>query len=237
MAGNPELFPQESNPFLGFRAIRFCLEYRDIFKEQLRAILRASAHGRIQLMYPMISGAEEYERANAVLEECRQELRKIGQAFDEKLEVGAMIEIPSAASTADILAKTCDFFSIGTNDLIQYLLAIDRVNDRIAHLYEPTHPAVLRTLKNIVDEAHKQGIKVSVCGEMAGDPVYLPLLLGLGVDELSMTPPLLPAVKYFLRAMKMSDAKELTAHAMTLSSPKEIYSLFDTFCREKVKVE
>jgi phosphoenolpyruvate-protein phosphotransferase (PTS system enzyme I) len=237
MAGNPELFPQESNPFLGFRAIRFCLEYRDIFKEQLRAILRASAHGRIQLMYPMISGAEEYERANAVLEECRLELRKKGQAFDEKLEVGAMIEIPSAASTADILAKTCDFFSIGTNDLIQYLLAIDRVNDRIAHLYEPTHPAVLRTLKNIVDEAHKQGIKVSVCGEMAGDPVYLPLLLGLGVDELSMTPPLLPAVKYFLRAMKMSDAKELTAHAMTLSSPKEIYSLFDTFCREKVKVE
>jgi phosphotransferase system enzyme I (PtsI) len=237
MAGNPELFPQESNPFLGFRAIRFCLEHRDIFKDQLRAILRASAHGRVQLMYPMISGSEELQRANAVLDECRAELRQTGQKFDEKMPVGAMIEIPSAAITADILAKQCDFFSIGTNDLIQYLLAIDRVNDRIAHLYEPTHPAVLRTLKQIVDEAHKRKLKVSVCGEMAGDPIYTPLLLGLGVDELSMTPPLLPAVKYLVRAMKMAEAKKLATEALELSSPKEIYALFDTFCRERVKAE
>ena len=237
MAGNPDLFPQESNPFLGFRAIRFCLEHREIFKDQLRAILRASAHGRVQLMYPMISGSEELHRANGVLEECREELRKAGVAFDPAMAVGAMIEIPSAAITADILAKQCQFFSIGTNDLIQYLLAIDRVNDRIAHLYEPTHPAVLRTLKQIVDEAHKENLKVSVCGEMAGDPVYVPLLLGLGVDELSMTPPLLPAVKYLVRAMKMSEAKKLAMTALQLTSPKEIYALADTFCRERVRPE
>jgi phosphotransferase system enzyme I (PtsI) len=237
MAGNPDLFPEESNPFLGFRAIRFCLEHRDIFKDQLRAILRASAHGKVQLMYPMISGSEELARANAVLEECRVELRGGNVAFDPKMAVGAMIEIPSAAVTSDILAKECDFFSIGTNDLIQYLLAIDRVNDRIAHLYEPTHPAVLRTLKMIVDEAHKQKIKVSVCGEMAGDPVYVPLLLGLGVDELSMTPPLLPAVKYLVRAMKIAEAKKLAQTALQLTSPKEIYALADTFCRERVKSE
>jgi phosphoenolpyruvate-protein phosphotransferase (PTS system enzyme I) len=237
MAGNADLFPQESNPFLGFRAIRFCLEHRDIFKDQLRAILRASAHGNVHLMYPMISGEEELQRANDVLEECRQELTKKKVPFDAKMRVGAMIEIPSAAATADILAEKCDFFSVGTNDLIQYLLAIDRVNDRIAHLYEPTHPAVLRTLKQIIDEAHKRGLKVCVCGEMAGDPVYVPLLLGLGIDELSMTPPLVPAVKYLVRAMKMSEAKKLVQDALRMSSPKEIYTLFDTFCRERVKTE
>jgi phosphotransferase system enzyme I (PtsI) len=235
MAGNPELFPQESNPFLGFRAIRFCLEHRDLFKDQLRAILRASAHGKVKLMYPMISGSEELGRANAVLEECRVELRAKGLAFDEKMPVGVMIEIPSAAYTSDILAKQCDFFSIGTNDLIQYMLAIDRVNDRIAHLYEPTHPAILRTIKKVVDEAHKQKISVSVCGEMAGDPVYAPLLLGLGIDELSMSPALLPAVKFLVRAMKLEDARKLAEQALTMGSPKEIYALADNFCRERVK--
>jgi phosphotransferase system enzyme I (PtsI) len=183
----------------------------------------------------MISGAEELDRANGVLEECKEELRKKGAAFDEKIEVGAMIEIPSAAITSDILAKKCDFFSIGTNDLIQYLLAIDRVNDRIAHLYEPTHPAVVRTLKQIVDEAHRNGIKVSVCGEMAGDPVYAPLLLGLGIDELSMTPAVLPAVKFLVRALKMTDAQRLAQQALTMDSPKEIYALFDAFSRERLK--
>ncbi len=235
MAGAPGLFPQEQNPFLGFRAIRFCLEHVDLFKTQLRAILRASAHGKVLLMYPMISGREELGRANAVLEACKAELRAEGQAFDPELAVGSMIEIPSAAVTADLLARECDFFSIGTNDLIQYLLAIDRVNDRIAHLYEPTHPAVLRTLKHVVDEAHKAGIKVSVCGEMAGDPVYTALLLGLGVDELSMTPPLLPAVKFLIRAMTMADARALAAQALSLDSPKEIYAVCDAFCRARLK--
>src|SRR5581483_11256670 len=180
---------------------------------QLRAILRASPFGKVRLMYPMISGVEELGRANAVLEECRVELRGRGVNFDEGLEVGAMIEIPSAAATSDLLAKKCAFFSIGTNDLIQYMLAIDRVNDRIAHLYEPTHPAVLRTLKHIVDEAHRQKILVSICGEMAGDPVFAPLLLGLGVDCLSMSPAWLPSVKYLVRAMSMADARALAEEA------------------------
>jgi len=237
MAGNPGLFPKESNPFMGFRAIRFCLEHIDIFKDQLRAILMASAHGRVRIMYPMISGAEELARANAVLDECKAELRTKGTAFDEKLEVGTMIEIPSAAATSDLLAQECDFFSIGTNDLIQYLLAIDRVNDRIAHLYEPTHPAVLRTLKNIVDEAHRARIPVSVCGEMAGDPVLVPLLLGLGVDALSMTPPLIPAVRYLVRAMKMTDAKKLAKDALGMASPKEILTRCLDFYNERTKMQ
>jgi phosphotransferase system enzyme I (PtsI) len=237
MAGNPGLFPKESNPFMGFRAIRFCLEHTDIFKDQLRAILMASAHGKVRIMYPMISGAEELARANVVLDECKAELRKKRTAFDEKLEVGTMIEIPSAAATSDLLAQECDFFSIGTNDLIQYLLAIDRVNDRIAHLYEPTHPAVLRTLKTIVDEAHRAKIPVSVCGEMAGDPVLVPLLLGLGVDALSMTPPLIPAVRYLVRAMKMADAKKLAKEALGMSSPKDILTRCLDFYNERTKMQ
>jgi len=237
MEGNPDLFPKENNPFMGFRAIRFCLENLEIFKDQLRAILRASACGNVRVMYPMISGSEEMVRANAVLTECMAELKSRDIAFDAKLQVGAMIEIPSAAMTADILAKECVFFSVGTNDLIQYLLAIDRVNERIAHLYEPTHPAVVRTLKHIVDEAHKRGVTVSVCGEMAGDPVFAPLLLGLGVDALSMSPAWLPSVKYMVRAMTMADARALAAEALTLTSPKEIYARCDAFYRARVKVE
>ena len=237
MEGNPDLFPKENNPFMGFRAIRFCLENLEIFKDQLRAILRASACGNVRIMYPMISGSEEMVRANAVLTECMAELKSRDIAFDAKLPVGAMIEIPSAAMTADILAKECVFFSVGTNDLIQYLLAIDRVNERIAHLYEPTHPAVVRTLKYIVDEAHKRGVTVSVCGEMAGDPVFAPLLLGLGVDALSMSPAWLPSVKYMVRAMTMADARALAAEALTLTSPKEIYARCDAFYRARVKVE
>jgi phosphotransferase system enzyme I (PtsI) len=237
ITGNPELFPHEDNPFLGFRAIRFCLENLELFKDQLRAILRASAHGHVRLMYPMISGCEELDRANAVLDECRNELRIKGVPFDEKLPVGCMIEIPSAACTADLLAAKNDFFSIGTNDLIQYLLAIDRVNDRIAHLYEPTHPAVVRTLSQIVHEAHRAKIRVSVCGEMAGDPVLAPLLIGLGVDELSMTPPLLPAVKFAVRAMTMSDARALASQSLTLKGAKEILALCETFYRARVKVD
>ena len=237
MTGNSHLFPKEDNPFMGFRAIRFCLVHTDIFKDQLRAILLASAFGKVRLMYPMISGSEELAKANAVLDECKAELKARGQAFDEQLEVGAMIEIPSAAATADLLARDCAFFSIGTNDLIQYLLAIDRVNDRIAHLYEPTHPAVIRTLKHIVDEAHRHQVPVSVCGEMAGDPVFAPLLLGLGVDSLSMSPAWLPSVKYLIRAMTMKDARELADQALTMSSPKEIYAKCDAFYRARVTVE
>jgi phosphoenolpyruvate-protein phosphotransferase (PTS system enzyme I) len=236
LASHPDLFPHEANPFMGFRAIRFCLEHHQLFRDQLRAILLASAHGRVQLMYPMISGAEELIRANAILAECRDELRARGQPFDEKMEVGAMIEIPSAAATIDLLAPHCAFFSIGTNDLIQYTIAIDRGNERIAHLYEPTHPAVLRTIKHIVDEARRYGRPVGVCGEMGGDPVFVPLLLGLGIDSLSMTPAWLPTVKYLVRAMTMADARQLATESLAMSSAKEIYAKCDAFYRARVKV-
>ncbi|MEO0055781.1 MAG: hypothetical protein RLZZ50_1728 [Verrucomicrobiota bacterium] len=235
IASQAHLFPKENNPFLGYRAIRFCLDHADIFKAQLRAVLRASAHGDVRLMYPMISGHEEMRRANAVLAECKAELKAEGKAFDPKLRVGSMIEIPSAAMGADMLARECDFFSIGTNDLIQYLLAIDRVNDRIAHLYEPTHPAVLRTLRHIVVEAHRARIKVSVCGEMAGDPIYVALLFGLGVDELSMTPPLLPAAKYVIRNMKLTDARKLAQQALAMDSAKAIQALCAEFAEQRLK--
>ncbi len=237
MAGKTDLFPKENNPFMGFRAIRWCLDNVEIFKDQLRAILMASAYGKVRLMYPMISGVEELTRANAVLAECQRELRERGVPFDDAMEVGTMIEIPSAAATADLLAQQCAFFSIGTNDLIQYMLAIDRGNDRIAHLYEPTHPAVLRMIRQVVDEAHKRKLHVSVCGEVAGDPVFAPLLLGLGVDGLSMSPAWLPSVKYLIRSMTMADARALAAEAMALSSAKEIYTRCDAFYRARVKMD
>jgi len=213
------------------------LENAAMFKDQLRAILRASAHGKVELMYPMISGTEELDRANMLLEEARSELRTRGQGFDPNMRVGTMVEIPSAALASDLLAGKCDFFSIGTNDLIQYLLAIDRGNNRIAHLYDPSHPAVLRLLKQIVDAGHARNLKVSVCGEMAGDPVYAPLLLGLGVDELSMTPTLLPSVKFLIRVMKMADARKLAADALTQSDAKKTYAMIEAFYNERMKVQ
>lgn len=237
LPGNPELIGPEANPFLGFRAIRMCLENPDLFKEQLRAILRASAHGKVEIMYPMIGCAEELERANTLLAEAKTELKARGQAFDEKVRVGTMVEIPSAALAADTLAPHCQFFSIGTNDLIQYLLAIDRGNNRIAHLYDPTHPAVLRVLKQVIDAARQHNLKVSVCGEMAGDPIYAPLLIGMGVDELSMTPPLLPAVKYLIRAMKFSDAQKLAADCLAQTDTKRTVEIVDAFYEKHVGVE
>ncbi len=237
LPGDPGLIGPEANPFLGFRAIRMCLENPEMFKNQLRAILRASAHGTVELMYPMISGPDELDRANAMLVEAKGELKKRGQAFDDKIRIGTMIEIPSAAIAGEVLAEKSDFFSIGTNDLIQYLLAIDRGNSRIAHLYDPTHPAVLRTLKQIVDTGHARGIKVSVCGEMAGDALYAPLLLGLGVDELSMTPTLVPSVRYLVRVMKMSDARALATEALKQTDAKKTYALVEAFYNERMKVE
>jgi phosphotransferase system enzyme I (PtsI) len=208
------LFPKENNPFLGYRAIRFCLDQPTLFKHQLRAILRASAHGNVQLMYPMISGRDELARANEVLEECKAELRAEKVPFNKEMWVGSMIEIPSAAMTADLLARDCDFFSIGTNDLIQYLIAIDRVNDRIAHLYEPTHPAVLRTLRHVVVEAHRAKIKVSVCGEMAGDPVATAVLIGMGFREFSMNSSALLQVKQGLLELTVDAARQAARQAL-----------------------
>ena len=220
--------PAEMNPFLGWRAIRYCLQEKDIFRNQLRAILRASAHGNVKMMYPMISGLDELNQANALVEEYKAELRNEGVPFDENMEIGAMIEIPSAALIADALAKRVKFFSIGTNDLIQYTLAVDRMNERIAHLYEPTHLAILRLIKATVDAAHRNKIWVSVCGEMAGDPVLTPLLLGLGVDELSCAPSVGPQIKYMVRRLKSSETKALAEFALNSESASDIL----TRCQE-----
>jgi phosphotransferase system enzyme I (PtsI) len=214
--------PQEMNPFLGWRAIRFCLQERDIFRAQLRAILRASAEGNVKMMYPMISGLEELTQANALVEEYKAELRKECIPFDESMEIGAMIEIPSAAIAADSLARRSKFFSIGTNDLIQYSLAVDRMNEKIAHLYEPTHPAILHLIKQTVDAARRHNIHTSVCGEMAGDPVLAPLLLGLGVNELSAAPPLVAPLKFLIRRLKISEAQALADFALGCESGPEI---------------
>src|SRR6266436_3051892 len=224
--------PAEMNPFLGWRAIRLCLQERDIFREQLRAILRASVEGNVKMMYPMISGLDELKQANALVEEYKAELRQEKIPFDEGLEIGAMIETPSAVIVADSLAKRLKFFSIGTNDLIQYSLAVDRMNEKIAHLYEPTHPAIVRLIKSTVDAAHQHKILVSVCGEMASDPVLAPLLLGLGVDELSAAPPLVPPLKFIIRRLKLSEAKELAEFALNCESAGEILAHCQELARQ-----
>jgi phosphotransferase system enzyme I (PtsI) len=214
--------PKEMNPFLGWRAIRFCLARPEIFKVQLRAILRASNYGKLKMMYPMISGIEELKEANSLLKDVRLELKKKKIGFDENMEVGAMIEIPSAAMTCDVLAREVNFFSIGTNDLIQYSLAVDRSNEKIAYLYEPAHPAVLRLIKNIIDVAHGNGIWVGMCGEMAGEPHFALLLLGMGLDEFSVSPMSVPIIKNVIRSVRLDQMQELAKEALKLPSGKQI---------------
>ncbi|MGK0176284.1 MAG: phosphotransferase system enzyme I (PtsI) [Lentimonas sp.] len=220
---------EDDHSFMGFRAIRFCLENPGIFKTQLRAILRASAFGDVKIMYPMISGVGELQRANQILDSVKAELRGEQIAFNEDIEVGAMIEIPSAAAIIDLLSKEADFFSIGTNDLIQYLMAVDRLNDRVAHLYEPAHPAVLRTLKLIMDEAKRAGKTVSVCGEIASDTIYVSLLLGMGADSLSLTPSMLPEIKYLVRNMDMDAARKLVDEVLALNDSGAVVGRLEEF--------
>jgi phosphotransferase system enzyme I (PtsI) len=223
--------PQEMSPFLGWRAIRFCLARPEIFKTQLRAILRASVHGKLKIMYPMVSGIEELQQANAILKDCKEELKREGKPFDDKIEVGAMIEVPSAAITADLLTAEADFFSIGTNDLIQYSLAVDRTNEKVAYLYDPAHPAVLRMIKSIIDAAHNAGIWVGMCGEMAGDPAFAMILLGLGLDEFSMPPQVIPQIKYIIRSVTIKEAKVFAQQALKLSTGKQV----EEFSQAKLK--
>ncbi|MBI4355632.1 MAG: phosphoenolpyruvate--protein phosphotransferase [Candidatus Omnitrophica bacterium] len=223
--------PNEMNPFMGWRAIRFCLARPDIFKVQLRAILRASAYGKLKMMYPMISGVEELRQAQEMLRHAQQELRQEGIPFDARMEVGAMIEVPSAALTCDILAKEVSFFSIGTNDLIQYALAVDRVNEKIAYLYDPAHPAVLRLIKQIIDIGHANNIWVGMCGEMAGEPVLGLLLLGLGLDEFSTSPVLVPEIKKVIRSVEWRWAQQVAQEALTLPTGREV----EAFARAKLK--
>jgi len=222
--------PHEMQPFLGWRAIRFCLARPDIFKLQLRAILRASVHGNLKLMYPMISGIEELRQANGLLQEAKDELRQKGIEFNDNILVGVMIEVPSAAMTADILAKEADFFSIGTNDLIQYCLAVDRGNEKVAYLYEPAHPAVLRMIKQVIDSAHQAKIKVAMCGEMAGEPSLALILLGLGLDEFSVPPQVIPELKFIIRALGFKVVQNIANEAMKLSTGTEV----EDFARNKL---
>ena len=224
----------EMNPFLGWRAIRLCLQEKDLFRTQLRAILRASAFGNLKIMYPMISGIDELDEANNLLEECQQELRVKGEKFSEKIEIGVMIETPSAAMISDKLAKRVHFFSIGTNDLIQYALAVDRLNEKIAHLYEPTHPGILRLIKTTVDAGKANGIWTGVCGEMASDLSMVPLLIGLGVEELSVASSMVPRVKMLIRNINVTQAKELADFALSSDSPKEILRRAKKLSREAV---
>jgi len=209
---------EEANPVLGLRAVRFCLRNRDMFKVQLRAILRASVVGNISLMFPMISGAGELREAKKALEEAKQELQDQGVEFDPDLAVGIMIELPSAVMIADILAREVDFFSIGTNDLIQYSLGIDRTNRHVSHLYQPLHPALIRSIKYVVDAGHRAGIEVSMCGEMASDPYCLPVLIGMQVDSLSLNPQSIPGIKRIMRKLTMEECLVLLKQVLESDS-------------------
>ncbi len=223
---------KELNPQMGLRAIRFCLKEVDLFKTQLRAILRASAVGKAKILFPMISGIEEIREAKQLLQEARAELVAEGVKMAPKIEIGAMIEVPSAVVLADKLAREVDFFSIGTNDLIQYALAIDRANEHLMYLYEPLHPAVLILLKRVVDAAHKAKIRVAMCGEMAGDPMCCLILLGMELDELSMNHLAIPRIKRIIRASNLKDAKVLLKNAMSFSVASEVRAYVQNYMKQ-----
>ena len=226
IGGDKELkcldLPSEMNPFLGYRAIRISLNRPDIFKVQLRALLRASAFGDIHIMYPLIASVEEVKQANVMLDECKAELTAEGKEFNKDIKVGIMIEVPAAAVISPILAKYVDFFSIGTNDLCQYTLAVDRMNEAIGSLYQPLHPGVLRLIKHVIDASHEQGKFTGMCGELASDPVATMILLGLGLDEFSMTASSIPLIKNILRSVSKAECEEVANKALTMDTAEEI---------------
>ncbi|MCD6450820.1 MAG: phosphoenolpyruvate--protein phosphotransferase [Acidobacteria bacterium] len=214
--------PDEANPVLGLRAIRYCLKRRDLFKTQLRALLRASAYGDIRVVFPLISGLEELREVKEIFSEAKEELKREGVPINEDMPLGVMIEVPSAAATADILAMEADFFSIGTNDLVQYFLAVDRTNMAVSHLYQPLHPAILRSVKFVVEAAKKAEIEVNICGEIAADPILVMVLLGMGLTQLSMNPASIPLIKNVIRSVSLSEAEEIARRVLTFSTAKEI---------------
>jgi phosphoenolpyruvate-protein phosphotransferase (PTS system enzyme I) len=226
IGGDKELsylsLPKELNPFLGYRAIRLCLDRVDLFKTQLRALLRASAYGNIKIMYPMIATLKELREANHILEEVKGEMRKQSILFNEEIEVGMMIEVPAAALIADQLAKEVNFFSIGTNDLIQYTMASDRMNEKVSYLYQPYNPAVLRLISQVIDAAHQEGIWVGMCGEMAGEETAVPILLGLGLDEFSMSATSILRTRHLLKRLNYSELKEIAKHVLSMESGEQI---------------
>jgi len=219
---SPLEYAPEMNPALGLRAIRFCLKEQKIFRTQLKAILRASAYGRVRVMFPLISSVRELRDARQLLDTVKDELEQAGVPFDPEMPVGAMMEVPAAVTLANLLAQHSDFFSIGTNDLIQYALAIDRVNKQVADMYQPLHPAVLRMIREVVRAARVAEIPVAMCGEMAGDPLYIPLLLGLGVRELSMNAVAIPMAKHIIRMITFEEARKIARHALRLETVEEV---------------
>jgi len=219
----------ERNPFMGLRAIRLCFKYPHVFKTQLRAILRASVEGNLKIMYPMICCWEEMRHANDLLEEVRNELRKEGVPFNENMEVGVMIETPSSALIADILAREADFLSIGTNDLIQYTLAVDRVNENVTHLYQPLHLSILRLIKRVIDAGHQIGKPVGMCGEMAADPSFTKILIGMGLDEFSMSPLSIPKIKKIIRSTNLAKAQELANRILATAEQEEVSKIIERF--------
>ena len=225
--GGDKVIPgySESNPFLGWRGLRLCFDNQELFKGQLRAILRASAVGNVKVMFPMLSTVEELRRALILLEESKEELKESGADYDDGMEVGVMVETPSAALMADHLAKSCSFLSIGSNDLTQYTLAVDRGNERVAGLYDHFHPAVLQLIRTTVDAAHRQGIWVGLCGEFASDPLGIMVLLGMGIDELSVIPSSIPEAKNIIRAIDTSTAAEVVGRALELATAVEVRRL------------
>jgi len=227
------VFPPEANPFLGWRAIRVSLDRPKLFRTQLRAILRASVEGNVQVMFPMISGLTQLEEALKVVEDVKAELRRENVPFNEQIPCGIMVEVPSAVIVARELARRVDFFSIGTNDLTQYLLAVDRNNATVAHLFQSMHPAVLRSMRQAIQAAREEGIWVGMCGELAGDPAATMLLLGMGLDELSVSPVILPEIKMLIRALSLEEAREFTNQVLTLCSADKIQNLCDRTVRER----
>jgi phosphotransferase system enzyme I (PtsI) len=225
---------REANPFMGFRAIRYCLSNPSVFLDQLRAILRASAHGNMRIMLPMISGLGEVIRTKEFIAQAKRELDSRGEKYDSEIPLGCMIETPAAVAICDLLAKESDFFSVGTNDLVQYLLAVDRVNNEIAFLYEPHHPAVLRSLKQVASVAREKNLPVTLCGEISGDPHFLPLLIGLGFDSFSASPSMVLEMKFFARRFNQLDVEKITREAESKFRPSEIKELIKNFYEDRV---
>lgn len=224
--------PKEMNPFLGYRAIRLCLDQKPLFVTQLRAILRASAYGKIKVMFPMISSLEEWRSARGIVEEVKEQLRLEGHSFDEKINIGIMVEVPSVAVMARQFAKEVDFFSIGTNDLVQYTLAVDRMNEKIDYLYDHFNPAIICLIQNVVNAAHAEGKFVGMCGGMAGDPKAVPLLLALGLDELSMSATAIRKVKYTINRLELEKCRNLLEDVLKMNTAQDIHAKLDYFCNE-----